>query len=192
MSQKNRVGSKIRQLRESQEMSVEELAQKSQSSVELIEQLEDGEFIPSLTPLLNIARALGVRLGTFLDDEPQEGPVMVKSGQSEKVVRFSGKGPLSKESTLDFFSLAADKKDRHMEPFVIDVHPMNSDEPVLSSHEGEEFIYVLDGIIDVWYGKERYTLSMGDSIYYDSVVPHDLHASADADAKILAVVYAPF
>ena len=60
----------------------------------------------------------------------------------------------------------------------------------LSSHEGEEFIYVMKGEIEVLYGQETYLVSEGDSIYYDSVVPHDLHAFGD-EAKILAVVYTP-
>ncbi|RSD33176.1 MAG: MerR family transcriptional regulator [Methanohalophilus sp.] len=77
-----------------------------------------------------------------------------------------------------------------MEPFIIDVHPQQGEHP-LSSHEGEEFIYVLEGEIEILYGKETYNLEAGDSIYYDSVVPHDLHA-VDEDAKIMAVVYTPY
>ena len=192
MSVKNRVGSKIRQLREAQDMTIEELAGASQSSVELIQQLENGALVPSLTPLLKIARALGVRLGTFLDDVPQSGPVIVRTGQSENVVRFSGKTERPKKSALDFYSLASYKADRHMEPFIIDIHPSSEDSHRLSSHEGEEFIYVLSGEIEIFYGKDVHKLNIGDSIYYDSIVPHDLHAAGKEDAKILAVIYAPF
>jgi mannose-6-phosphate isomerase-like protein (cupin superfamily) len=157
----------------------------------LIAQLEDGALVPSLAPLMQIARALGVRPGTFLDDAPHTDPVVVKSGQSDNVVRFSGNCDTCKSSTLDFFSLAKDKADRHMEPFIIDVHP-GSGEAKPSSHEGEEFIYVLSGQIEILYGKDNFTLSTGDSIYYDSIVPHHVHAAGTEDAKILAVVYAPY
>ncbi|MFI5384408.1 MAG: helix-turn-helix domain-containing protein [Methanosarcina thermophila] len=191
MIEENRVGSKIRQLREAKEMTIEELAEASQSSAELIRQLEDGALIPSLTPLIKIARALGVRLGTFLDDMPQSGPVIVRAGRSEKVVRFSGKTEKPKESALEFYSLASDKADRHMEPFIIDIHPSPNESHPLSSHEGEEFIYVLSGEIEIFYGKDVQRLSAGDSIYYDSIVPHDVHAAGEGDAKILAVIYAP-
>ncbi|HOZ46022.1 MAG TPA: XRE family transcriptional regulator [Candidatus Hydrogenedentes bacterium] len=191
MPEKNRVGEKIRQLREIHEMSVEELAEKSFCSVVLIEQLEAGDLVPSLAPLMKIARALGVRLGTFLDDEAQAGPVVARVGCWESVVRFSGKRPASDVSALEFFSLASHKKDRHMEPFVVDVHASESDEHPLASHEGEEFIYVLSGSIEMFYGRDRYLLEAGDSIYYDSVVPHDVHAFGDGGARILAVVYAP-
>ncbi len=195
MSEENRVGSKIRQLREARDMTVEELAEASQSSSELIQQLENGALVPSLTPpLLKIARALGVRLGTFLDDmPPQSGPVLVRSGLSENVVRFSGKTERPKKSALEFYSLASDKADRHMEPFIIDIHPSPPEEShTLSSHEGEEFIYVLSGEIEIFYGKDVHRLSEGgDSIYYDSIVPHDVHAAGKEDARIMAVVYAP-
>ncbi len=172
----NRVGEKIRQLRESKGISIEELAENSELSVEMVEKLESNTVLPSLSPLLKIAKALDVRLGTFLDDAPQSGPVVVKSGKSENVMRFSGKNTDLKESTLEFYSLASGKTDRHMEPFLIDVHPPENEDYQLSSHEGEEFIYVMNGEIEVLYGKEKYLVSEGDSIYYDSVVPHDLHA----------------
>lgn len=191
MSEKNLVGSKIRQLREAREMSVEQLAEASHSSVELIQQLENGALIPSLTPLLQIARALGVRLGTFLDDATQSSPVIVRSGRSEQVVRFSGNCPSTQKSTLEFSSLASNKVDRHMEPFLIDVHPLGCAEINPSAHEGEEFIYVLKGEIEIIYGKEQYKLNAGDSIYYDSVVPHHVHAFGEHEARILAVVYTP-
>ena len=191
MSEENRLGIKIRQLREAREMTVEELAEESQNNVDLIKQLENGALVPSLTPLLKIARALGVRLGTFLDDMPQSGPVVVRAGTSEKVVRFSGKVEQAKESALDFYSLASDKADRHMEPFIIDIHPSSEEKHKLSSHEGEEFIYILKGEIEIFYGKDTHKLSAGDSIYYDSIVPHDVHATGEESAKILAVIYAP-
>lgn len=190
MSEDNNIGKKIRQVRESKEMSVEDLADASGYSLELIESLEDGSFIPSMTPLFKIARALGVRLGTFLDDMPQTGPFVVKSGQSEEVIHFTGSISNLEESTLDLYSLAYGKGDRHMEPFIVDLYPKNVDKYELSTHEGEEFIYVMGGQIEIIYGQETYLLNTGDSIYYDSVIPHDLHAH-QKDAKILAVLYSP-
>jgi transcriptional regulator with XRE-family HTH domain len=190
MSEDNKIGKKIRQVRESKEMSVEELAKASGNSVELIESLEEGSFIPSMTPLFKIARAMGVRLGTFLDDIPQTGPFVVKSGQSEEIIHFTGSISNLEESTLDLYSLAYGKGDRHMEPFIVDLHPKNVDKYELSTHEGEEFIYVMGGQIELLYGQEKYLLNTGDSIYYDSVIPHELHAHQN-EAKILAVIYSP-
>jgi transcriptional regulator with XRE-family HTH domain len=190
MAEDNKIGEKIRQVRERKEMSVEELAKASGNSVELIESLEEGAYIPSMAPLFKIARVLGVRLGTLLDDMPQTGPFVVKSGQSQEVIHFTGSISNLEESTLELYSLAYGKGDRHMEPFIVDLHPKTADNYELSSHEGEEFIYVMDGDVELCYGQEKYVLGAGDSIYYDSVIPHDLHAHQE-EAKILAVVYAP-
>ena len=191
MSEENRIGKKIRQLREDHGISMEELAESTHNSVETIENIESGALLPSLSPLMKIARALGVRLGTFMDDASQTGPFMVKSGKSENIIRFSGQNHISNQSSLELYSLAYGKSDRHMEPFIVDVHPLNGSDYQLSSHEGEEFIYIIQGEIEILYGQEKYHLEQGDSIYYDSVIPHDLHAYK-GEARILAVVYSPF
>jgi transcriptional regulator with XRE-family HTH domain len=192
VSDKNLIGAKIRQLRESREMTQQQLANASENSVELLEHIENGDVVPSLTPLIKIAKALDVRIGTFMDDVQQRGPVIVEQGQTEKVIYFSGQKDQTKESAMEFYSLASGKCDRHMEPFLIDVDIHDDAEFKLESHEGEEFIYVIDGEIEIVYGSEKYTVSKGDTIYYDSVVPHHLHAYGEKPAKILAVIYAPF
>ena len=79
-----------------------------------------------------------------------------------------------------------------MEPFIIDINPETTPEYKLSAHEGEEFIYVMEGEVEVEYGKEKYALKAGDSIYYDSIVKHHLHGAPGKSAKILALVYIPF
>ena len=56
---------------------------------------------------------------------------------------------------------------------------------------GEEFIYVLRGRMEISYGKNTYLLEEGDSIYYDSIVPHHVHGYQGEAAQILAVVYTP-
>jgi len=78
-----------------------------------------------------------------------------------------------------------------MEPFVIDIKPSVTHEPILSTHEGEEFIFVLKGSVKIIYGKETYILNEGDSIYYDSIVDHLVSAVDDQPTQIVAVVYTP-
>lgn len=185
----NPIGARLRQLRERRELSLADLARLSGCSAEMITALEAGELVPSLTPLLRLARGLGIRLGTLLDDQTQDGPAIVRKGDAGAAIHFSGNDPARKRSTLDFHPLAPHKAARNMEPFLIDVHPA-AGEVALNEHEGEEFIYVLAGRIEIRYGKDAYRLDAGDSIYYESAVPHHVHALG-GDAQILAVVYAP-
>ena len=190
MTDRNSLGEKVRTVREARKLKLEDLAQRAELKPELVRQIEAGELLPSLAPLIKIARVLGVRLGTFLDNEETLGPVVTRSGSYPQVVRFSDKDHPG-HSDLDFFSLAADKTGRHMEPFVIDLHPSSAQDPQLSAHEGEEFIWVMSGEVEIGYGKLAYRLQSGDSIYYDSIVAHNVNAAGSRPARILAVVYAP-
>ena len=189
MAQDSRIGTKIVTVRESLGLSCEDLAERSECDVALIRRIEEGELVPSLAPLIKISRALGVRLGTLLDDEGGVGPVVTRAADVESVTRLKSLETGTVGGTLEFFSLAAGKTARHMEPFLIDVEP--ADVRALSSHEGEEFLYVLSGSLEVEYGKDVHTLQAGDAIYYDSIVPHQVRATGEAPARILAVVYAP-
>jgi transcriptional regulator with XRE-family HTH domain len=185
------IGEKIRQFREMRLISIEDLAMNANMDVAQLRKIEDEGIIPSLGPLIRIARALGVRIGTFLDDFGQVGPVLVKAGAEKSTISFASSDPATRQH-LNFYSLAADKAGRHMEPFIVDIQPGLESDYKLSSHEGEEFILVISGEVEINYGKEVYRLSEGDSIYYDSIVSHNVHAGNDKPAKILAVVYTPY
>jgi len=191
VTEDNRVGRKITTLRESLGLSPEQLAERCDCELSVITGLEAGEIAPSLAPLVKITRALGVRLGTLLDDDTNVGPVVTRADEAEAVRRVKSLETASDAGVLDFFSLASGKTARHMEPFLIDVEPGSAGRHTLSSHEGEEFLFILDGQIEIEYGKDLYVLSEGDSIYYDSIVPHQVRGHRDAPARMLAVVYAP-
>jgi len=187
---KNRLGGRLKALRETRNITIEDLADRANLTAEGVAKIENGEMIPGLTPLFKLARVMGVRIGTFLDDQENIGPVVTKKGEKKGVTRFSDKdNPVS--SDLDFYSLALNKSGRHMEPFIVDIYPSSEKDFKTSSHEGEEFLYVLEGEIEVIYGKEVYLLTEGESIYYDSIVKHHVHSRGNGPAKILAVVYAP-
>lgn len=190
MSIKKLVGEKIKAIRESKNLSLQTLAENSGLELDLVAQIEDNTNIPGLSPLIKIARALGVRLGTFLDDSDCLGPQVCRAGNSEKSMSTSNTKSRS-NSHLDFTSLASHKAGRSMEPFIINIEPANTDTLILSSHEGEEFIYVLEGVVKIIYGRDQYLLEKGDSIYYDSIVEHLVCSGSNENAKILAVVYAP-
>ncbi len=187
------VGLKIKGIRESKNLTVEEVSERSGLSVEQIMSVESDQNLPSLGPLIKIARALGVRLGTFLDDNDSLGPVICRAAEREQnnSISFSN-GAADARKHMEYHPLAQQKTGRHMEPFVIDINPEEAPAFQLSAHEGEEFIYVMQGEIEIVYGKETYHLNEGDSIFYDSIVKHHVHGAPGKSAKILAVVYIPF
>jgi transcriptional regulator with XRE-family HTH domain len=187
------IGEKIKGLREMKNLSVEDIAERSGLSILQVNRIEQNEEFPSLAPLIKIARVLGVRLGTFLDDQQELGPVICRKKTIEDAegISFSNNAK-TVHKNMSYYALSQDKSGRHMEPFLIDVQPAESADFVPSSHEGEEFIFVMEGIIEINYGKDTYILEEGDSIYYDSIVAHHVHAGNEYPAKILGVVYTPF
>lgn len=185
------VGEKIKSLRETREISVAELAERTGLSVEQIERIEKNIDIPSLAPLIKIARALGVRLGTFLDDQDEMGAVVCRKQETADATISFSNNAVDARTHMHYHSLSKSKADRHMEPFIIDIEAVGDAGYELSSHEGEEFVYVMEGVIEVCHGKNKYVIEAGDTIYYDSIVPHHLHGYQGQAAKILAVVYTP-
>ena len=184
------IGVKIKSIRESKKITVEEMAQRSQMSVSQIDDIENGKNIPSLAPLIKIARTLGVRLGTFLDDNDNLGPAVSRKNQVSESIQTTNSEKKSKSHNT-FYALAPQKTGRTMEPFFIEINPADEKDLEVSVHEGEEFIYVLEGVVKIVYGQNVYTLEQGDSIYYDSIVDHLVCAADEKGAKIVAVVYAP-
>lgn len=187
----NKLGNKIETLRKAHHLSQQDLADRCQCDVEVIVGLENGELPPSLAPLIKITRALGVRLGTLMDDDEARGPLYISSEQMKEVTRMKSLETDSDAGELSYFSLAAGKPSRHIDPFIITVEPNGETEHELVGHEGEEWIYGMEGEIEIEYGKETFVVGPGESIYYDSIVPHQVRAHDGQTAKFLAVVYTP-
>lgn len=188
MSTSIKIGKQTKAMRESRGVSVTELAERSGCSVELIEAVEHGSMAPSIAPLARIARALGVRLGTLVDGAEHPGPVVDRANERHLVARFSDYQSKD-DGAIEYCGLATAKSDRHFDPFLLTLHPERTRPP--SSHEGEEFLFVLSGQIEVLYGKDRHVLGASESIYFDSVVPHVVTACGNAPAQVLTVVYCP-
>ena len=146
----------------------------------------------SLAPLIKLTRALGVRLGTLMDDDESYGPAYISTEQMEEVERVKSLQTAKDAGDLSYFSLAAGRPSRHMDPFIITVSPTGEATHKLDSHEGEEWLYGMEGEIEIAYGSETYVLGPGESIYYDSIVPHQVRAHNGQNAKFLACVYTPF
>jgi transcriptional regulator with XRE-family HTH domain len=186
-------GGRIAALRSTYSISRETLAERSGISAALIAKIEDEGHIPDLAPLIKISRALGVRLGALLDDHEELGPVVTRAGTAADSVRFvtglTDEQVAAKGQGLSFKALAADKNGRHMEPFIVDIESAAVQEK--SAHEGEEFIHVLSGNLLLEYGNSSQTLHAGDSVYYDSIVPHRVLSADSQPVRIIAVIYTP-
>lgn len=191
MAPANKLGEKITTLRESLQLSQVELAERCGCELSVVEDLESGKVAPSLAPLIKITRALGVRLGTLMDDDDSMGPVYVREDEISEATRMHSLETISDAGELHFFSLAEGRPSRHMDPFIITISPSGEVDHVLSQHEGEEFLYGMEGCVEIEYGKEVFVLHPGESIYYDSIVPHQVRAHDGQSAKFLAVVYTP-
>jgi transcriptional regulator with XRE-family HTH domain len=184
-----KIGARIKKMLLEKNISVDQLAQQTGLNINFLKQIQEEDIFPSLGPLLKITRALGVRLGTLLDDQVSPDPLIVRSDDPKEEIQMLP--DKDKPVALKFFSLGKGKTDRHMEPFFIEIMPESAKEKNLSSHEGEEFIVVVSGEVEVIYGQETHHLKTGDSIYYNSIVPHSVSCKSDEKASIYAVLYIP-
>ncbi len=184
-----KVGEKIKRLREDRAISLEDMARRTGISASVLGQMENHLISPPLGTLIRIAKALNVKVGDFLKEEPEEPFCLVRQDERQKVSRFASKDGVNYGYSYE--SLGYDKKDRHMEPFVVTLTPATISEQDLSKHAGEEFIYVLEGQVEVTLGDHTDVLNPHDSIYYDAAIPHRVACHQCDQAKIVAVIWAP-
>lgn len=180
----NKLGKRVMKYREGLGLTQEQLAANSGMDVEYLKDVEEGRIYPPIGTIIKMSRALGQRVGTFMDDQFQPDPVVVR--RSDRIEETSSRAA---DDMYHYYPLGRGKTDRHMEPLFIRIEPEETQK--ISSHEGEEFIIVVSGRILVRYGKEETVIEEGDSIYFNSVVPHYVGA-IDGPAEIYAVLYAPF
>ena len=184
-----KLGARVRKFREERELSLEQLAEAAGVSTDMLKSLEEDNIYPSLAPLQKIARAMNIRLGTFMDDVGVNDPLVVrKAEQDTDLAMQKSKG---KKAAFIYHSLGKGKADRNMEPFYIEITPEPEEDRTFSSHQGEEFIVVVKGKILLRYGQKEMVLEAGDSAYYNSAVPHYVGACGEGPAEIYAVIYYP-
>lgn len=181
------VGERVRKVRENRGLSLEDISQRTGLDASFLEQIEDGSAAPPLGAVIKLAKALEMKMGYFISGEEDQPYTIVRRTDRRVISRYdSGKG---KHYGYEYESLAPHKKDRHMEPFLVTLVPAETEDE-RSSHDGQEFIFVLDGTMEVRLGEEILALEPGDAIYYDSTVPHLVKCRGDRPARILAVLYA--
>jgi transcriptional regulator with XRE-family HTH domain len=173
----------IKKIRLDRRLSQEKLGELSGLTKGYISKIEKSDKAPPLSTLSKIAHALDVDI-TILAAEDLESPEDV----SLCIVR-KGEGKKISSATLvgyHYEALAYKKSGKNMEPFFL---MPAFDEKTIFSHEGEEFMYTLEGIHEFIYDNRKYILNEGDSIYFDSRIPHTGRSIGTQRAKILAVMY---
>lgn len=181
------VGERVRQVREQRGLSLQDISQRTDIDVALLSQIEKGEVSPPLGTITKLAKSLEMKLGYFISGEERRPFTIVRRADRKVVSRYASKK--GKRYGYEYQSLAPRKKDRHMEPFLLTLVPSEIEEE-RSSHEGQEFIFVLQGKMEVRLGEETHFLEPGDAIYYDSTVPHLVKCHGGDLTRILAVLYA--
>jgi transcriptional regulator with XRE-family HTH domain len=180
------VGERVRSVRTKKGLTKADIKQRTGIDETYLDEIESGNISPPLGVLIKIAKALNMELGRFISSGKIKPFTIVRKGKSKTISRFTQ--TRDDQYGYTYESLAPDKKDRHMEPFMVTLIPSGAKKE-LSSHAGQEFIHVLDGDMEVTLGNFTDILHPGDSIYYDSTVPHLVRCHGEKETIILAVLY---
>jgi len=178
------VGNKIRTIREAKSLSLEDLAKITGFEVDLLAKIEKNEVQPQLGTIMKLSKALDSAFSRLLSDLGDKFYSVTRKNEQTAVVRStSQKG---KKQVYTYKTLAPDVKGKHMEALIVELEENPKAE--MSVHDGEEFIYVLNGCVALTIGEDSFDLEPGDSVYYLSTIPHRI-ASKHEKASILAVLY---
>ncbi len=183
------LGNKIRNLRKHRALTLQEVSDLTGLSKPLLSQIENNIAAPPIATLIKISTALGVKISHFFQDQ--------KMGDRIVVVRKSERYSVKKlfhhknETRIGYKweSLAYPMVSKQMEPFVVEIEPMEENDLIFNDHKGEEFHFVLEGIEEFRSSEQVHHLKKGDSIYFDSSIPHALRGIGGV-AKSLIVVFA--
>ncbi len=178
------IGQRIRDLRERKGLTLDALAHMTGFESDLLSQIEANEVKPQLGTVMKLSKALDGAFGRLVSGVGDQMYAITRSHARKSVSRStSSKG---KKHLYSYKSLAPEVRGRHMEALLVQLE--ENPEPEHSVHGGEEFIFVLDGVVNFTIGDDVHELEPGDSAYYLSTIPHVL-AAKSGKATILAVLY---
>jgi len=180
------VGERIRAIRKARGISAEAVADEIGIGLDALVQIESNLVSPPLGTLMKLARYLGAEAGTLIGGEGEKSYCVVRKDERHRVERVASAAARNRD--YSYMSLVSEVKGRHMEAFLVKLEPQSKHQE-LSVHQGEEFIFVLDGSTSVRLGESREIVGAGDSIYFHSSVPHLVTAANDEPALVLAVIY---
>lgn len=174
------IGQRLMALRDICDMTSKEVADKLEVTEEQYLAYEHGEADFSFSFLYNCAQIFGVDVVDILSGESANLSMcaFVKKGQGMSITR---------NKAYDYKYLALAFKNAKAEPMIVTADPSDST-PALHGHEGQEFNYMISGKMNFFLGDTTYELEEGDSVYFDSSIPHAFRALGDQPAQFLAVV----
>lgn len=162
------IGEKIRGLRLRKKMGLVELGQHTGLSAALLSKLERGKLFPTLPTLLRIALVFSVGLEYFFREDKKHTVAIVRKSERQ---RFPDK-PATNDISYFFESLDFLALEKKINAYYADFQPIAPEKARVHYHPGVEFLYVIDGELGLKIGTEEYSLETGDSVYFDSSVPH--------------------
>ncbi len=177
------IGDRIRRIREAKGLSYEELSNITGFDVDLLEKIEKNEVQPQLGTIVKLSKALHSAFSRLLSGVGNRLYSITRKDERKVVSRStSAKGT----RLYTYQSLAPEVQGRHMEALMVRLE--ESPDQEMSVHDGEEFIYVLEGTVLLKIDADEFELFPGDSVYYLSTTPH-IVAAKKGSANILAVLY---
>ena len=184
LKEKESLGDRIRKAREIHNLTIQELSTRTGIDTDILKRIEANKMIPPLGELVKLGKALETRMSFFISPGSDKPMTLVRADQRKEVSRHLGRS--SVRYGYFYESLAPEKANRLMEPFMIRLTPTEEVQP--STHDGQEFLFVLEGQLMAQVGEQKEYLEPGDAIYYDSSEPHFVKCVGGKEAKILAVL----
>ena len=172
------VGKKIRQARLAKKLTLDNLANETGFSVDYIKQIESGKRIPPVGTLLQLSRALQVDSSFLLKEQ--------KATMSKRVKAYT-----KRTDNYAYNTLTPGAENKHLKAFRVKIEPMSSHSGVGFRHEGEEFVYVLKGNIEIIVGEHINKLGKNDSLHFNSGIQHNLRNTGREEAELIVVIFNP-
>lgn len=160
------IGDRIRLLRLSQKRTLQEVANASELSKSMISKIENSKTIPSVATLIRIAKVLGTNISNLLEQDSWAKAIVVTRKTAEDNLTVTDKG-------YSIFPYASEFHEKKMQPFLFK-GKKGEVVPHRLSHEGEEFVFVIEGSMKMQVGEVEYLLHTGDSLYFNSLQKHGI------------------
>jgi transcriptional regulator with XRE-family HTH domain len=174
------IGMKIKKLRAEKGITLKELSEKSNLSIGFLSQLERGLTTIAVDSLEKLAEILEVHL-TYFFDYPHKRKDKILRSYEQEILDVEEGGFIK-------YSLSTNLEDKQLVPRLIEILPQKKEEEIISyKHDGEEFVYVLEGILTIYLESERYELYPGDSVHMDSEIIHNWANYTNKKVRLLAV-----